>query len=185
MGSFLLHARACACSPCVCAVTVCVPCLYMHSAKCLHTGSWGRRRVGRHPQLLAMAEPAWHRQLGAAPLPLCPWHSFPCGWGEGEESAWRLSRPAGLPAHGWGARARGPDAAAHEQLFSSSHLLTARAVTRSPELHFPLGMLPSWLCPRPDLHSASALPVPSFTVPCCHLFPCLKAQPAAFTLSHF
>lgn len=67
----------------------------------------------------------------------------------------------------------------------SSHLLSARAVTRCPELHFSPEVLPSWLRPWPDLHSASAVPVPSFTVSCYRLFPCLKAPPAAFTLSHF
>ena len=36
------------------------------------------------------------RQLRAAPLPLCPWHSLPCSWGGGEGPArsWTQARPA-------------------------------------------------------------------------------------------
>jgi len=109
--------------PCTCAclftlltaTRVCVPRSYTHSVKCLHAGSWLWSPAVGHGRA-CMAE----RQLRAVPLPPCAPAQPPLQLGRGRRGSPELAPgTAGSHCHaqGWGARAWGPGAAAHEHLF--------------------------------------------------------------------
>lgn len=165
----------------LCSGSVCIPHPYMHLAKCLHAVSWGRRCWAVLSGCLPWQSLHGTKVAQSSPSPLVPLAQPLLCLGRGE---WALMAGSTVMP-----RAEEPGQGALMLQLMSSHLAVALAVTmgtghRVPGLCFPLGMPPSWLCPQPDLHSASAVPVPSSTMPHCHLFSSLQAQPAAFTLSH-